>query len=412
VENASLLPWLTFTAFLHSLIVAQRRGRLALTALVLVIASFLLTMLGTFMTRSGVFNSVHSFTQSPIGPVFLAFLTLCLVGSVLLLAARMDRLSIEIGPKPRAAGLVSRETGFLLADLVLVAFTATVLLGTVYPLINQALTGEQVSVGGPYYEKMTLPLMAGLMFLMGLGPALPWGEAKGSVLLRQLLPPAAVATLVGIVAFAMGLRPPWLHLFLFASSFAAVVSLRELWAPVAAALRRGEVPIWQAPLALSRSPRRTGAHIAHLGVVLLAVSIGFSSSFKQEQELSIELGESTEFAGYTIGFLGADRIDEPHRSSTRARLAVFEGRHDLGEVTPMLVQYPRMSQTMGSPAVISRLTEDLYISAVRVSSTKASIRAYVEPLVVWVWIGGLLITLGGFIAAAPRPARTPKQVKP
>ncbi len=410
VENASLLPWLTFTAFLHSLIVAQRRGRLALTALVLVIASFLLTMLGTFMTRSGVFNSVHSFTQSPIGPVFLAFLTLCLVGSVLLLAARMDKLKIEIGPKPRAAGLVSRETGFLLADLVLIAFTATVLLGTVYPLVNQALTGDQVSVGGPYYEKMTLPLMAGLMLLMGLGPALPWGQAKGGVLLRQLLPPAAVAVLVTVVAFAMGLRNPWVHVFLHASVWAAVASLRELWAPVGAALRRGQQPPWRAPLALRHTPRRTGAHIAHLGVVILAVSIGFSTAFKQEQELSIALGESAEFAGYTIGYLGADRIDEPHRSSTRARLAVFEGRHDLGEVAPMLVQYPRMSQTMGTPAVISRISEDLYLSAVRVSSDRASIRAYVEPLVVWVWIGGLLITLGGLIAAAPRPARARKKV--
>ena len=405
VENASLLPWLTFTAFLHALIVAQRRGHLPLTSLVLVIASFLLTMLGTFMTRSGVFNSVHSFTQSPIGPVFLGFLTLCLVGSVLLLAARMDKLEIDIGPKPRNIGLLSRETMFLLANLVLIAFTATVLLGTVYPLINQALTGEQVSVGGPYYEKMTLPLMLGLLVLMGLGPALPWGGASAKVLGKQLLPPAAVAALVAVVAFVMGLHNAYLLAFLTVSAFAAVVSLGELWAPIGAAIRRGEPP-WLAPwIALARAPQRSGAHLAHLGVVVLAISIGFSTSFKQEAELSIALGESTEWNGYTIGYVGADRLDEPHRTSTRAHLAVFEGRHDLGTLSPALNKYPRMAQSMGSPAVISRVKEDLYISAVRVASDAVSIRAYVEPMVAWVWLGGILIVLGGLIAALPRLRR-------
>jgi cytochrome c-type biogenesis protein CcmF len=405
VENASLLPWLTFTAFLHSLIVAQRRGHLPLTSLVLVIASFLLTMLGTFMTRSGVFNSVHSFTQSPIGPVFLGFLTLCLVGSVLLLAARMDKLEIEIGPKPRHIGLISRETGFLLADLVLIGFTVTVLLGTVYPLVNQAMTGEQVSVGGPYYEKMTLPLMAALLALMGIGPALPWGGASGPVLLRQLLPPALVAGVVVAIAFVMGLGNPWLFIFLALAAFATVVSLRELWAPIAAAVRRGE-PMLIAPWkSLARAPQRTGAHLAHLGVVALAISIGFSTAFKQEAELSIELGQSTEWNGYTIGFLGADRLDEPHRTSTRAHLAVFEGRHDLGELVPALNKYPRMSQSMGSPAVISRIAEDLYVSAVRVTSDQVSIRVYVQPLVSWVWLGGILIVIGGLVAALPRLRR-------
>jgi cytochrome c-type biogenesis protein CcmF len=408
VENASLLPWLTFTAFLHSLIVAERRGKLALLAVIMVIASFLLTILGTFMTRSGVFNSVHSFTQSPIGPIFLAFLTLCLVGSVLLLAARMDKLEIEIGPKPRPASPLSREGGFLLFNLVLVAFTATVLLGTVYPLINQALTGEQVSVGGPYYEKMTLPLIVALLLLMGLGPALPWGRSSGKVALRQLLPPGVLGLVAGGVAAAMGVHSAWLLATVALSVFGAAVSLRELWAPIQARLRRGDAP-HIAAAAMARSPRRTGAHIAHLGVAVMAVAIGFSTTYKQEQELSIALGESTEWNGYTIGFVRAERLDEPHRSSTRARLAIFEGRHDLGELVPALAKYPRMSQAIGSPAVISRLHEDLYISAVRISTSNVSIRAFVEPMVAWVWVGGFLLVLGSLIAGLPRPRRKPEE---
>ncbi len=406
VENASLLPWLTFTAFLHALVVAERRGWLSLTALVMVLLSFLLTVLGTFMTRSGVFNSVHSFTQSPVGPIFLGFLSICLVGSVLLLAMRLDGLQIEIGPKPKGASPFSREAAFLVTILVLLAFTATVLLGTLYPLVNQAWTGEQVSVGGPYYEIMTLPLCILLLLLMGLGPALPWGHARGKVLLRQLAPPAVVAILVGVVAAVLGLDNPLVGATVVSASFVSVVSIRELWAPIGAALRSGREPAWISPLvALATSPRRTGAHIAHLGVVILAVAVAFSTAYEQETQVSIQTGQSVEWQGYTLGFVGAERLDQPHRISTRARIAVFHGAKDLGEFLPSRNKYPRMSQPLGTPAVISRPLEDLYLSVVRVSSAKLDLRVFRKPMISWLWFGGLLLVLGGFVAALPRYRR-------
>ncbi|MFH1468255.1 MAG: heme lyase CcmF/NrfE family subunit [Pseudomonadota bacterium] len=401
VENASLLPWLTFTAFLHSLIVAERRGRLAATSLVLVIVSFLLTILGTFMTRSGVFNSVHSFTQSPIGPIFLGFLTLLLVGSVLLLAARMDSLKIDIGPRPGSATLLSRDSAFLLTVLVLVAFAATVLLGTVYPLVNQAITGGQVSVGGPYYETMTVPLCAGLLLLMVLGPALPWREASPAVALRQLAPPLVIGLLAALWALVEGLTRPWVLLTLALSVAITVVSLRELWLPVRARLKKGD-PAWKAPfLGLATAPRRSGAHIAHLGVVLAALAISFSSSFKAEIELTLGVGESAVWEGYTLGFLSADRVEKSHLTASRAHFAVFEGARDLGEVIPALNLYHRNGQSIGTPAVLHRLSEDLYLSVVQVNARQVTVRAYLQPLVSWLWIGGLLTVLGSLVAALP-----------
>ncbi len=409
VENASLLPWLTFTAFLHSLIVAERRGRLAITSLVLVMLSFLLTVLGTFMTRSGVFNSVHSFTQSPIGPAFLAFLSLTLTGSVLLLAARMDKLDVRVGPRPRSAAPASRETAFLLMDLVLLAITATVLLGTLYPLVNQALTGGQVSVGAPYYEKMNVPLLLVLLLLMGLGPALPWGKPNSRMALTRLVPPAVLALAVTVAASLAGLRNGSVSAAVFLCTFAAVVSLAELAALVRARLRAGSDP---APIAvftgLARSPQRTGAHLAHLGVAMLAVAVAFSSAYRQETEITMKVGETAQWNGYSVGFVGSERVQESHRLSSRASLAVFEGSDDLGELVPALNSYPRMAQSMGTPAVLTRPLEDLYISLVRVGPGQVSLRVFLQPGLLWIWIGGLLMVLGSLVAALPAMRRRRK----
>src|SRR5262249_8745628 len=192
VENASFLPWLTATAFIHSTMVHERRRVLKLWTLSLVLGTFLLTILGTFMTRSGVFNSVHSFTQSDIGPTFLAFLALALLFSVVLLSARIGALEAE----GRIESAQSRESFFLLNNLVFVLLTLTVLLGTVFPLVVEAVRGKQISVGEPYFNQMAVPLGVALLFLLGIGPALPWGGASAAEVRRRLLPPLASAAVV------------------------------------------------------------------------------------------------------------------------------------------------------------------------------------------------------------------------
>jgi cytochrome c-type biogenesis protein CcmF len=228
VENASLLPWLTATAGLHAAMLPQRRGALKGWTVTLVLASFLLTLLGTFMTRSGVFNSVHSFTQSDIGPTFLAFLAVGLIFSVLLLAARVSSLESE----GRIEDAKSRESAFLVQNLIFVGLTFTVLIGTVFPLIVEAVNGTQISVGEPYFNRMAIPLGVAMLFVMGVGPALPWGRSTSKEALRAVFPPLAGGLLVTAIGIALGARTPWLLLTLFAGGYTLQVTLKEMFLPV------------------------------------------------------------------------------------------------------------------------------------------------------------------------------------
>src|SRR3954469_8931894 len=236
VENASLLPWLTATAALHSAIVMERRGILKGWTVTLVQASFLLTILGTFMTRSGVFNSVHSFTQSSIGPTILVFLAAIILGSVLLLALRIDLLEAE----GRIESAVSREGMFLVNNLIFVLLTFTVLIGTCFPLIVEAIQGKQMSVGRPYFDAMVVPVGTALLFLLGVGPALPWGKASKKEIQRSLLPPLITGVIVMAIGFGFGVRNPWTVLTLAFGGYAAQVTLGQMWLPVVQRIRRGD----------------------------------------------------------------------------------------------------------------------------------------------------------------------------
>src|SRR6266550_1393755 len=236
VENASLLPWLTATAALHSAVVMERRGVLKGWTVTLVQATFLLTILGTFMTRSGVFNSVHSFTQSAIGPTILVFLSIILIGSIALLAVRMDSLEAE----GRIEGPVSREGMFLVNNLLFVLFTFTVLIGTVFPLVVEAIRGKQMSVGRPYFDSMVVPVGTALVFLLGIGPALPWGRASREQVKRSLLPPAIGGVVIALIGLALGARNPWTVATLAFGGYAAWVTIAEMFLPVGQRIKRGE----------------------------------------------------------------------------------------------------------------------------------------------------------------------------
>src|SRR5712671_1665896 len=228
VENASFLPWLTATAALHSALLVERKGVLKGWTVTLVIATYLLTILGTFMTRSGVFNSVHSFTQSAIGPTILVFLAAILLFSVVLLALRIDSLEAE----GRLESAVSREGMFLVNNLFFVVFTFTVLVGTVFPLVVEAVRGKQMSVGRPYFDAMVVPVGTALLFLLGVGPALPWGKASRKEMQRALLPPFITGVVVLAIGYALGVRNGWTLLTLLFGGYAAHVTLAQMWLPL------------------------------------------------------------------------------------------------------------------------------------------------------------------------------------
>ena len=400
VENASFLPWLTATAALHSALLVERKGVLKAWTVTLVIGTYLLTILGTFMTRSGVFNSVHSFTQSAIGPTILVFLAAALIFAVVLLTLRVDMLApegrLETGP--------SRDVLFLVQNLLFVLFTFTVLLGTVFPLVVEAARGVQMSVGRPYFDRMSVPIGVCLLFVMGVGPALPWGRATGQQLRSALLPPLVGAAALAILGLALGVRNAWTMLALFFGGFTAYVTISELLLPVRQRMRsHGEGFLEAFGQARRRGQRRFGAYIAHAGALIAIVAVAVSSTMGSSKEVQLRQGESTALGAYSVTFVDAERVSEPHRESTLARVDVSKNGRPVGSLYPRMNQYESQREPIGTPAVRTSLTEDLYLSIHNIDphSRTVGLLVMVNPMVGWIWIATAIIALGGLVALMP-----------
>jgi cytochrome c-type biogenesis protein CcmF len=409
VENASFLPWLTATAFLHSAMVEERRGMLRVWNLSLITAAFALTILGTFLTRSGILSSVHAFAEGEIGYWFLAFIAIVLISSLALVAGRSDQLRTE----GRLDAVASRETAFLLNNLLFSVFTFTVLLGTLFPLVAEAVRGVKVSVGEPFFNRMTLPLCMALLFLMGVGPALPWRTAPRDVVRRELAVPAALAVVVALaVAILVGWNGYAILTFAF-GTFALAVNLRQFTIGAGARMRaHGEA----APVALVRlvgaNRRRYGGYLAHVGAITAAVAIGASSAFKSESEATLRKGETMSLRGHTIRLDELWGRQEPQRFVLGADVTVLKEGEAAGRLDPRLNFYQTSEQPIATPAVRSRLSGDLYLNlmAVERDGSSATIRMIVEPLVPWIWAGGVIIVLGALITIAPTRRREPQRV--
>jgi cytochrome c-type biogenesis protein CcmF len=320
---------------------------------------------------------------------------------------------------------VSRESVFLLNNLFLTAFTITVLVGTLFPLVAEAIRGVKVSVGEPFFNRMTLPICVALLFLMGVGPALPWRAASREVVKRQLLPPAAVAIIALVTSLVIGVRSPYaLAAFTF-GAFALAANVRE-FIDGAAARRRahGEAP----PVALARlvggNRRRYGGYIAHLGVLTFTLGIGASATFRTEREATLKKGEVMDVGPFTVRLDDVYRRDEPQRMVLAAGVTILKGGREVGRMEPRMNFYPTSDQPVPTPSVRSRPAGDLYINlqAFAQDGSNATLRAIREPLVPWIWMGGMIVVLGALVSlgagrretaparvtarapAAPRPA--------
>ncbi|HEX6418752.1 MAG TPA: heme lyase CcmF/NrfE family subunit [Acidimicrobiales bacterium] len=390
VENASLLPWLTGTAFLHSVMVQERRGMLRVWNLSLVCATFSLTILGTFLTRSGVIASVHAFTEGSIGAWLLAFFGLVVAVTLGLVGWRADRL--------RAPGSIdsplSREGSFLANNVLFAGFAFVVLLGTVFPLVVEALNGEQMSVGRPYFDRMTVPIGLTLLFLMAVAPVLPWRKASGEVLSQRLFWPAwagTAAVVVAVLAGARGLAP----LLAFGlGGFAGGAAVRQV---VLATRRQG----WRGLVG-----RTHGGMVVHLGVVVIAVAMAASGSYDSERELTMEVGDTATVAGHEITYLGGRTVEEPNKTSVRARVAVDGEVHE-----PAINRFPATGMAVGTPSVATSLTRDVWLSVLQAPASgpgeAVTVRVIVFPLATWLWIGGGVMVAGTALAAFPGRRRNP-----
>ena len=323
VENASLLPWLTGTAFIHSVIVQERRGMLRVWNLSLVLATFCLTILGTFLTRSGVVNSVHAFTQSSIGPWLLGFLAVTVATCLGLIAWRADKLHAP----GRIDSPVSREAAFLANNLLFTGLAFVVLLGTVFPLVAEALRGNQLAVGEPYFARMTTPIGLGLLFLMAVAPALPWRAVSGDVLRRRLLVPAYAGVIAMLLTVVFLTRSLSTVLAFGLATFAIVAIIRETGYAVRARRNADRLGWVRSFTGTVRSnPRRYGGFVVHIGVICIAVALAASGSFGTEREVRLRRGDSVVVGGYTVTFQDTRTSRTAQKTSISALLALGEER--------------------------------------------------------------------------------------
>jgi len=355
----------------------------------LVCATFSLTILGTFLTRSGVIRSVHAFSEGSIGPLLLAFFALVVVVSVGLVGWRGDQLRSP----GRIDSPVSREGAFLVNNVAFAAFAFIVLLGTVFPLIVEAVDGRPTSVGGQYFDRMTMPVALGLLFLMAVAPVLPWRLASAETLRQRLLVPAWFAAGSLVVAVALGARGLAPLVAFGLAGLAGGSALRQVFI---ATRRHG----WRGFVG-----RANGGMIVHLGVVLVAVGYAASASFVADAEFQVVPGETVEVGSHTATYLGVNIVERDEKVSTVADISV-----DGGQVYQPSINRFRNGQVIGEPSVRPSLGEDVYLTLVAPpdpETGEATIRVIVQPLVSWLWIGGAVMGLGTVLALFPGRRRDP-----
>jgi cytochrome c-type biogenesis protein CcmF len=411
VENAALLPWLCGTAYLHSVLVQERRGLFRVWNLSLAVITFALTILGTFLTRSGVIQSVHAFSESSLGPLLIGFFFVVVIVGFGLIAWRGDRLRSPGG----IDAPLGREGAFLVNNLLFVGFAFVVLLGTVFPLLYQATKHQAVTVGAPYFNTVAVPVGLALLFLMAVAPALSWRKLSAGALWSRLAVPAWAAALTVVACVVGGVRGLAPLVGIGLGTFAAAAAVRALVLSVRGARRqRTRFWLWRGLVG-----RANGGMVVHLGVVILAVGIVCATAYAQRADLALKRGVPVTWDGHTFTFEGYANVRSPARDATEALVRVDGG----GPYTPAYSQYGGFrSQVVGTPAIDSGLFGDVYLTIEAVGgqgpasggSTLGNLPAgtvgiavVTEPLLAWIWAGGLLVGLGGLLALVPGHRRRP-----
>ena len=404
VENASLMPWLVATAFLHSIMMQRRRGMLKVWNMVLVTLTFTLSLTGTFLTRSGVLSSIHSFAGSPVlGTMFLLFIGIALLGSLGLLYYRSQDLKSEA----EMESLVSRESTFLINNLLLVGATFAVFIGTFFPIISESVRGVKISVGPPFYNQVNAPIFLAIVLLAGICTLIGWRRASVDNLLRNFLGPLVIALVIGIVLFLFGMRE-WAAIIAFiVSSFVLLTILYEWFRGTHARhrIRNENYPKAFWGLIVTNRPRY-GGYIVHIGIVLLAIGITGSSLFDVSKEVSLKPGDSIPFQQYVLTYDKLDRYSSASKNITAATISVSEAGKPIGRLTPEKYFPFNFDNAVSEVAIRSTLLEDLYIILISTEENDTTaFKFIINPLVNWMWIGGWVLIIGGLIAFWPERSR-------
>jgi cytochrome c-type biogenesis protein CcmF len=410
VEIAALMPWLTGTAFVHSVMIQEKRGIMKRWNLILIIATYSLVIFGTFLTRSGVLSSVHAFAQSSIGPAFFVFIGIAAAISLGLLLYRWTDFKDEM----QMTSLLSRESLFLVNNLLFMGILIVCFWGVVFPLISELVTGQKVTVGPPFYTSATGPLWAGLLLLMGVAPLSAWGHSTTKTLGKAIWKPFIASLVILAVVYFSGTRSVWALLGFWLAAFVVSVTLfeyaRGAWARH---MRAGE----SLPLALwhliGRNRRRYGGYIIHLGVVFAALGIIGMQFFQTTTQGSVPVGQSLQLDGYTITYRSLAVFDTADgRNVARAVVDVSQNGKFLEEVYPRRDYYYESQQPMTIPGVRRTLDGDVYILLVDwqpISSQGATFKIYHNPLINELWLGAFIFILGALVAGWPEREKEPAE---
>src|SRR6267142_373440 len=402
VENAALMPWLAATAFLHSVMVQEKRGMLRVWNMVLVVLAFCLSIFGTFLTRSGVIQSIHSFAQSPLGSWFLGFICLITAGSVALVLLRLPLLRT----KTRLESLVSREATFLYNNLLLVALCLTILWGVVYPILSEAVTGEAATVSKPYYNFFLHSFGVPLLLLMGIGPLVAWRRASLRALGRTFLWPLGAALVAGIALLAAGARSSRIGVIAYTFSVFVLASIVLEFARGTAARKALGALGWAGAFSslIARNRRRYGGYVVHASVVLLAIGVTGASAYQTVREARLKPGQSMSVAGDRLVFRGYETKTESNHRAIRGLVDVYRGDKYLGRYTPGKNQYFAEDQVSNEVAIRHDLLTggDLFLIADQVNTNGSNdLKALQKPLVNLLWLAGLVFVGGSLIALWP-----------
>ncbi|NIS80315.1 MAG: heme lyase CcmF/NrfE family subunit [Anaerolineales bacterium] len=402
VENAMLMPWLTGTAFLHSVMIQEKRGMLKVWNIVLIILTYALMLFGTFITRTGVISSVHSFAKSALGPAFFTFIGFTFIGSMSLLFKHLGTLKSE----HEVESFYSREALFLLQNVLFVAIAFAVFWGTVFPMISELITGTKITVGPPFFKRVTGPMFSVLVLLMAITPFFAWRKQSGKRTARTLLPPLLLSVIVTLFWSYFHRHHPSSYIALWIVSFVALSILLEFTRGVRARMRtQGETPLHALLRLMGRNRRRYGGYLVHLSVIMIGLGFIGDAFFKYETQGTLAIGEQLELGGYELEFNGLEQFPgSDGREVVEATTTLFKDGRPIRELNPRRDYFVVQRQPVTVPAVHSTMSEDVYVLLVgweEIGLSASTFKIYVNPLVNWTWFGGVVLVVGALIAAWP-----------
>lgn len=419
VENASLMPWLTGTAFLHSVMMQEKRGMMKTWNVWLIFSTFLLTILGTLLTRSGLVSSVHAFAQSSIGNWFYGFIIVVFAVCLFTFFKQKDHLKSE----NRLESLVSRESSFLFNNLILLTACFTVLWGTLFPVLSEYVQGSKVTVGAPFYNRVNLPIGIFLLFLTGIGPLLAWRSTSLRSIRRNFILPCIAMAVTFVVVIACGVRP-WsagddarsetfsLITFTLAAGVITAIAAEFLRGAAVVSTQTGKNLLASVILLTRRNTRRYGGYIVHFGIVVMFIGIA-GGAFNQSHEQEMGFGDSLTIGNYKLVCQSFTQDTNPNYDTEYALLDVYKGSKKVTQLAPERRFYNASQTTSTMVALRSTLAEDLYViyEGKNPETDKPIIKVFINPLMNWIWIGVLIVVLGTFLALVPNLTRVPAEAR-